>query len=125
LDLLTACTGLGTIAWLPRLANLKIKTKKHLIILEALADHSIWIWHAFFSMLGSNNDVNVLDKSLLINNMLQGPSWDLSFTVNKKDYSWYYLLVDGIYPPWSYIVQTIHTPHDEKRACYIKMQESG
>jgi hypothetical protein len=75
-------------------------------------------------MLGSNNDVNVLDRSPFVNNMLRGPSENLSFTVNGKDYSRYYLLADGIYPPWSCFMQTIHAPQDEKRAHHSKMQES-
>jgi hypothetical protein len=32
--------------------------------------------------------------------------------------------VDGIYPPWSCFVQTIHSLEDEKRAYYNKMHES-
>jgi hypothetical protein len=75
-------------------------------------------------MPGSNNDVNVLDRSPLVTNMLRGPSEDLIFTVNGKQYSQYYLLVDGIYPQWSCFVQTIHSAQDEKRAHYSKMQES-
>ena len=30
------------------------------IILEAVASHDRWIWHAFFGVAGSNNDINVL-----------------------------------------------------------------
>ena len=30
------------------------------IILGAVASHDIWIWHAFFRVAGSNNDINVL-----------------------------------------------------------------
>ncbi|XP_071677217.1 uncharacterized protein [Lolium perenne] len=33
------------------------------IILEAVADHELWIWHAFFGMVGTNNDINVLQRS--------------------------------------------------------------
>jgi hypothetical protein len=75
-------------------------------------------------MPGSNNDVNVLDRSPLVTNMLRGPSEDLTFTVNGKQYSQYYLLADGIYPQWSCFVQTIHSAQDEKQAHYSKMQES-
>jgi hypothetical protein len=32
-------------------------------ILEAIADQSLWIWHAFFGVLEGNNDINVLDRS--------------------------------------------------------------
>jgi hypothetical protein len=100
------------------------KDKERSIILEVVADQSLWIGHAFFGMSGSNNDVNMLDRSPLVTNMLQGPSKDLTFNVNRNQHSRYYLLVDGIYPQWSCFVQTIHSPQDEKRAHYSKMQES-
>ncbi|KAK1666086.1 hypothetical protein QYE76_054245 [Lolium multiflorum] len=29
------------------------------VILEAVATHDLWIWHSFFGMPGSNNDINV------------------------------------------------------------------
>jgi len=34
------------------------------IILEAVASQELWIWHVFFGMPGSLNDINVLDRSL-------------------------------------------------------------
>jgi hypothetical protein len=30
------------------------------VVLEAVADHDVWIWHAFFGIAGSDNDVNTL-----------------------------------------------------------------
>ncbi|XP_042058643.1 uncharacterized protein LOC121803008 isoform X2 [Salvia splendens] len=44
------------------------------IILEAVADYDLWIWHAYFGLPGSNNDINVLDFYYLT----QGPLryWD-------------------------------------------------
>ena len=35
------------------------------IILEAVASHDLWIWHAFFGVAGSNNDINVLNQSTI------------------------------------------------------------
>ena len=35
------------------------------IMLEAVASADIWIWHAFFGVAGSNNDINVLKQSPL------------------------------------------------------------
>ena len=35
------------------------------IILEAIASHDLWIWHAYFGLPGSLNDINVLDRSNL------------------------------------------------------------
>ncbi|XP_073137232.1 uncharacterized protein [Henckelia pumila] len=42
------------------------------IVLEAVASHDLWIWHAFFGVSGSRNDINVLYESPIFNNVLQG-----------------------------------------------------
>ena len=42
------------------------------IILEAVADYDLWIWHTYFGMPGSNNDINVLESSHLFSNLAQG-----------------------------------------------------
>jgi hypothetical protein len=42
------------------------KDKNRSIILEAIADQSSWIWHAFFGLPGSNNDINVLDRYIVM-----------------------------------------------------------
>ncbi|XP_047979386.1 uncharacterized protein LOC125221308 [Salvia hispanica] len=35
------------------------------MILEAIVDHGLWIWHAHFGVAVSNNDINVLNSSSL------------------------------------------------------------
>jgi hypothetical protein len=77
---------------------------KKSIILEAIADRGLHIWHAFFALLGSNNDLNVLDRSLLVQDMLSSEARDMYFTVNGYQYDHYYLLTYGIYPQWSCFV---------------------
>ncbi|XP_059658675.1 uncharacterized protein LOC132305005 [Cornus florida] len=42
------------------------------LILEAVASKDLWIWHAFFRMLGSHNDINVLDHSLVFDSIAIG-----------------------------------------------------
>ena len=42
------------------------------IILEAIASHDLHIWHAFFGVAGSNNDLNVLNQSPLFLDALKG-----------------------------------------------------
>ncbi len=74
------------------------------IILEAIADQCLWIWHAFFGLHEGNNDINVLDRSLLIANFLEGHGQDMSFEVNGHRYPHYYLLADGIYPKWTIFI---------------------
>ena len=50
-----------------------------------------------FGLPGSNNDLNVLDRSPLIHNMLTSKAHDMQFEVNGCQYDRYYLLTDGIY----------------------------
>jgi hypothetical protein len=93
------------------------------VILEAIADQGLWIWHAYFGIPDVNNDVNMLDRSPLVAEFLGGQSQGMTFTVNRNIYPRYYLLTYGIYPQWACFVQTIHEPEDEKKAHYAKRQE--
>jgi hypothetical protein len=52
--------------------------------------------------------------------MIKGVDNDLKFKMNDKSYLWYYLLVDGVYPPWPCFMQTIHEPKDEKSQHFAK-----
>ena len=91
--------------------------------LEVVVDQNLYIWHIFFGLPGSNNDLNVLDRSLLIHNMLTKEASDFTFEVNGKEYNRYYLLADGIYPQWSFFVQNIYEFGDEERKHFAKRQE--
>jgi hypothetical protein len=68
------------------------------MILEAVASHDLWIWHAYFGMPGSNNDINVLHRSPIFSAYLRGRSSPVSFQVNRRTYNMGYYLADGIYP---------------------------
>ncbi len=69
--------------------------------------------HVVFG-LPNGNDINVLNQSLMVTNMIKKINNDLKFEMNDKSYLWYYLLVDGVNPPWLCFMQTIHEPKDEK-----------
>ena len=84
------------------------------IILEAITHQSIWIWHAFFETAGSNNDINVLQESLLVRNFLWREYDDISFDIKSRRCFKYYLLEDHIYPKCSIFVQSIKDPQCEK-----------
>jgi hypothetical protein len=43
----------------------KGKEGKPTVILEAVASYDTWIWHAFFGMPGTLNDINVLNTWIL------------------------------------------------------------
>ena len=90
-----------------------------------MADQSLWIWHAYFGLPGGNNDINVLDSSPFLLNLLRGAGQDISFEVNGHVYPRYYFLADGIYPPWACFVQPIHEPEGEMKEHFAKCQEGA
>ncbi|XP_055535702.1 uncharacterized protein LOC129724650 [Wyeomyia smithii] len=102
----------------------KGKQKKPSIVLEAVASYDLWIWHAFFGMPGSNNDINVLNRSPLFSEIYSGQSPAVKFVVNARTYTSGYYLADGIYPPLATLVQTITHPIGLKRKHFAKMQEA-
>ncbi|KAK9224689.1 hypothetical protein WN943_009725 [Citrus x changshan-huyou] len=80
------------------------------IILEAMASYDLWIWHMFFGLPGSHNDINVLDRSPLFKDLAEGRAPSVNYSINGHNYTMGYYLADGIYPPWSTLVKTIPYP---------------
>ena len=95
------------------------------MILEAVASNDLWIWHAYFGTAGSNNDINVLQRSPLLQADIQGKAPRCPFVLNNRTYNGGYYLADGIYPKWPIFVKTILYPSDEKEEKYKKVQESA
>ncbi|ETV64690.1 hypothetical protein H257_18468 [Aphanomyces astaci] len=85
------------------------------IIMEAVAGPDLWVWHSYIGLPGSNNDINVLDRSPLIEKIIGGVAPHCSYVVNGHAYTMSYLLVDGIYPNWPTFMKTIAQPQGEKR----------
>ena len=50
--------SLDSTAWAGQYAG---RSGSPTIILEVVADYDLCIWHVYFSMIGSNNDINVLE----------------------------------------------------------------
>lgn len=94
------------------------------LILEAVASYDLWIWHAYFGLPGSNNDINVLHSSNLFANLNQGIAPPTCYTIQGKEYDTGYYLADGIYPKWSTLVQTISQPQGPKKQHFAMMQKS-
>jgi hypothetical protein len=72
----------------------------------------------------NNSFQSFFTMSPFVLNMLQGDVEDISFVVNNTRYPRYYLLVDGIYPPRSCFVTTIHEPQDKMRQHFKERQEA-
>ncbi|XP_021736436.1 uncharacterized protein LOC110702985 [Chenopodium quinoa] len=89
-------------AWKAQYAG---RSKSATLILEAVCDQDLWIWHAFFGIPGSCNDLNFLYHSPVLDDVLQGRAPPINFTVNGHQYELSYYLADGIYPRWPTFIQ--------------------
>ncbi|XP_071715007.1 uncharacterized protein [Rutidosis leptorrhynchoides] len=74
-------------------------------MLEAAASYDNWIWHAYFGVAGSNNDINVLNNIDLFNSMLSEEMPDVPYHINGVQYRRGYYLADDIYPTWATFVK--------------------
>jgi len=100
------------------------KEKEPTIILEAVATHDLWIWHAFFGLPGTLNDINVLDRSPIFQKLQDGNEINIQYIVNGNNYTLPYYLTDGIYPKYATLMQSISEPQGKKNKYYAKMQEA-
>ena len=80
------------------------------VILEAVADYDLWIWHCNFGEAGSHNDAQVLNGSSLLDDLIANRGPQVSFSVNDHQYHQPYWLVDGIYPGISCFVKQYAEP---------------
>ncbi|KAK2353814.1 hypothetical protein QL285_091400 [Trifolium repens] len=93
------------------------------VILEAVATHDLWIWHAFFGCPGTLNDINVLNRSPVFDDVEQGKTPSVNFCVNQRSYDMTYYLADGIYPSYPTFVKSIRLPQSEPDKLFAKYQE--
>ncbi|XP_022019878.1 uncharacterized protein LOC110919940 [Helianthus annuus] len=90
------------------------------VILQAVASQDLWIWHAYFGMAGTNNDIAFLMTSNLFDDVIDDVAPDTSFYANDVQYKYGYYLTDGIYPEWATLVKSLSCPDDEKRLYFKK-----
>ncbi|XP_048609886.1 uncharacterized protein LOC106446965 isoform X1 [Brassica napus] len=98
---------------------------KPAIVLEAVASQDLWIWHAFFGLPGTLNDINVLDRSPVFDDILHGRAPKVKFKVNNHTYRMAYYLTGDIYPPWATFIESIPLPQGRKAHKFAEMQESA
>jgi len=94
-------------------------------ILEAVASQDLSIWHAFFGMPGSLNDINVLDWSPIFATLAEGRSAPVNYTINGHEYTMGYYLAYEIYHNWSTFIKTIPRPLGAQRKYFTSKQESA
>ncbi|XP_057793458.1 uncharacterized protein LOC131010081 [Salvia miltiorrhiza] len=108
-------------AWAGQYAG---RSGKPTIILEAVASYDLWIWHAFFGTPGSCNDINVLHRSPVFSDILEGRTPKISYAVNGRRNDRAYYLTDGIYPSWAAFVKTISSSVLRKHELFAQHQEA-
>ncbi|GJY09724.1 DNA helicase [Tanacetum coccineum] len=94
-------------------------------MLEAVASYDLWIWLSFFGVAGANNDLTVLNNSLLFDDILDDISLVVPFRVNGVTFEKGYYIADGIYPRWTTFVKSFRVARYEKSAIFKRRQESA
>ncbi|XP_010445003.1 PREDICTED: uncharacterized protein LOC104727611 [Camelina sativa] len=94
------------------------------IVLEAVASQDLWIWHTFFGPPGTLNDINVLDRSPVFDDILESRAPRVTYIVNGRQYNMAYYLTDGSYPNWATFIQSITLPRGRKAKLFVQFQEA-
>jgi hypothetical protein len=106
------------------------KEGKATIVLEAVADYHLWFWHASYGYAGTMNDLNILHMSPLLESLKNGAFIDLEKTVvpyiiSEEEFHHMFILVDGIYPPYSRFVRSCPEPIGNREKKFSQWQESA
>jgi hypothetical protein len=93
------------------------------VVLEVVAALDMWIWHAFFGMSGSHNDINVLQYSNVFGSLVEGRAPPVQFEINGHQYDKGYYLAGGIYRRWSTFMKTISNPVPRENKAWFATQK--
>uniref|UniRef100_A0A0D3DAG7 DDE Tnp4 domain-containing protein n=1 Tax=Brassica oleracea var. oleracea TaxID=109376 RepID=A0A0D3DAG7_BRAOL len=74
---------------------------------------------------GTLNDINVLDRSPVFDDIINGQAPQVNFLVNGREYHLAYYLTDGIYPRWATFIQSIPVPQGPKAVLFAQRQEAA
>jgi hypothetical protein len=81
------------------------------IIFEVVASNDLRVWHSFFSMAGSHNDINGFQWSQVFSRLVKGNApvviWD-QWTCRRSI----------IYHDWSTLVKMIHAPKKDNKKSF-------
>eukprot|EP00918_Siedleckia_nematoides_P047919 GHVU01104954.1.p1 GENE.GHVU01104954.1~~GHVU01104954.1.p1 ORF type:complete len:448 (-),score=44.78 GHVU01104954.1:134-1477(-) len=101
------------------------KEGKPTVIAQAVADKSMRIWDLNFGCPGNNNDITVLHRSGLTDKFAAEDSiFKFNYTVGENSYDTCYVLGDGIYPEYSFIVKAYRSPITQTQQLFTRRQES-
>uniref|UniRef100_A0A0D3DSI6 Myb-like domain-containing protein n=1 Tax=Brassica oleracea var. oleracea TaxID=109376 RepID=A0A0D3DSI6_BRAOL len=73
---------------------------------------------------GTLNDINVLDRSPVFDDVINGQAPQVTYSVNGREYHMAYYLTDGIYPKLATFIQYITMPQEPKAVLFAQRQEA-
>ena len=82
---------LSNTAWL-------VSSKKPVLVVETIASGDTWIWHAFFGIPSTTNDIAIVNRSPLFKELYAGTALRCEYMVNNNKYDMGSYLTEGIYP---------------------------
>jgi Plant transposon protein len=98
------------------------------LVLEAAANYNLLFWHTAFGFPGSHNDINIMEQSPLLKDVLDGTfhcDVDFAFEVNNRQFYRLFYLADGIYPNCSRFVKSLSEAIGPRKKAYASWQEGG
>ena len=108
------------------------KENEPTMILEAISDCNLWMWHVACGCAGTLNDLNVLNLSPFLDSLVSGRFADLEnesgvvpFQILEGDqFHQMFVTVDGMYPQYSRFVKGFTQPVTQVERNYTGWQES-
>ena len=96
------------------------------VVVEAVCDEDLWIWHLLVGAPGSLNDTNVMNQSPHYLDVTAGrwPPRDVPFSINGTTRTLPYYLVDGIYPRYAFLVSPHPMPLTDEAKTFNRLQEA-
>jgi hypothetical protein len=100
------------------------KEGRQTIVVEALADYNLYVWHAVFGYCGILNDINIWDTSYLLQSLCDSTfsGLDFPFTICGEVFQSLFMLVDGIYPCLARFVKPISVPFGKRETLFSLWQ---
>lgn len=97
-------------------------TIKSYIVMEALCDYHLWIWHISYGYAGTMNDLNILNQSPFLKAMTNGDldkleeqAQTVPYNIGDEEFKKMFILVNEIYPEYNRFVQGIQWPMNSQQ----------
>jgi len=96
------------------------------IVVEAVCDEDLWVWHLFVGAPGSLSDIKVMQQSPLYLDVTGGrwPPRGTPFNINGRTRTLPYYPVDGIYPRYAFLMSPHPKTSTKEQTTCNRLQEA-